>query len=416
LLYNTTIFPHAPQNDWNGASQTIKELVAKYDIQAIGYGNGTASKETEQLARGIDFGRPVSVFMVNESGASIYSASEVAREEFPDHDITVRGAISIGRRLLDPLSELVKIDAKSIGVGQYQHDVNQNRLKEALDQVVESCVNYVGVDLNTASKHLLMYVSGLSSTVAKNIVEYRTKNGGFKTREELKKVAMLGPKAFEQCAGFLRVPGAENPLDNSAVHPESYSVVEAMAKKVSSSVPELISNSNLRKGLKASEFVTETIGQFTIEDILKELEKPGRDPREAIEEFRFAEGVSTMGDLKPGMRIPGIVTNITNFGAFVDIGVKQDGLVHISHLSNRYISDPNEAVKLTQKVMVTVLEVDPSRKRISLSMKDGADQSQSKGGGRPDNKGGSKGGGNKPAAPANPFQAKLAELKKKFAD
>ncbi len=416
LLYNTTIFPHAPQNDWNGASQTIKELVAKYDIQAIGYGNGTASKETEQLARGIDFGRPVSVFMVNESGASIYSASEVAREEFPDHDVTVRGAISIGRRLLDPLSELVKIDAKSIGVGQYQHDVNQNRLKEALDQVVESCVNYVGVDLNTASKHLLMYVSGLSSTVAKNIVEYRTKNGGFKTREELKKVAMLGPKAFEQCAGFLRVPGAENPLDNSAVHPESYSVVEAMAKKVSSSVPELISNSNLRKGLKASEFVTETIGQFTIEDILKELEKPGRDPREAIEEFRFAEGVSTMSDLKPGMRIPGIVTNITNFGAFVDIGVKQDGLVHISHLSNRYISDPNEAVKLTQKVMVTVLEVDPSRKRISLSMKDGADQSQNKGGGRPDNKGGNKGGGNKPAAPANPFQAKLAELKKKFAD
>jgi protein Tex len=416
LLYNTTIFPHAPQNDWNGASQTIKELVAKYDIQAIGYGNGTASKETEQLARGIDFGRPVSVFMVNESGASIYSASEVAREEFPDHDVTVRGAISIGRRLLDPLSELVKIDAKSIGVGQYQHDVNQNRLKEALDQVVESCVNYVGVDLNTASKHLLMYVSGLSSTVAKNIVEYRTKNGGFKTREELKKVAMLGPKAFEQCAGFLRVPGAENPLDNSAVHPESYSVVEAMAKKASSSVPELISNGNLRKGLKASEFVTETIGQFTIEDILKELEKPGRDPREAIEEFRFAEGVSTMADLKPGMRIPGIVTNITNFGAFVDIGVKQDGLVHISHLSNRYISDPNEAVKLTQKVMVTVLEVDPSRKRISLSMKDGAEQSQPKGGGRQDAKGGNKGGGNKPAAPANPFQAKLAELKKKFAD
>jgi uncharacterized protein len=418
LLYNTAIYPHAPQNDWNGATQTIKELVAKYDIQAIGYGNGTASKETEQLARGIDFGRPVSVFMVNESGASIYSASEVAREEFPDHDVTVRGAISIGRRLLDPLSELVKIDAKSIGVGQYQHDVNQNRLKDALDQVVESCVNYVGVDLNTASKHLLMYVSGLSSTVAKNIVEYRTKNGGFKTREELKKVAMLGPKAFEQCAGFLRVPGAENPLDNSAVHPESYSVVEAMAKKASSSVPELISNGNLRKGLKASEFVTETIGQFTIEDILKELEKPGRDPREAIEEFRFAEGVSTMGDLKPGMRIPGIVTNITNFGAFVDIGVKQDGLVHISHLSNRYISDPNEAVKLTQKVMVTVLEVDPSRKRISLSMKDGADQSQPKGGGRQENRGGgsNKGGGNKPAAPANPFQAKLAELKKKFAD
>lgn len=413
LLYNTTIYPHAPQNDWQGATLTIKELVAKYDIEAIGYGNGTASKETEQLARGIDFGKPVSVFMVNESGASIYSASEVAREEFPDHDVTVRGAISIGRRLLDPLSELVKIDAKSIGVGQYQHDVNQNRLKEALDQVVESCVNFVGVDLNTASKHLLMYVSGLSATVAKNIVEYRTKNGGFKNREELKKVAMLGPKAFEQCAGFLRVPGAANPLDNSAVHPESYHVVEAMAKKANSNVPELISNASLRKGLKASEFVSETIGQFTIEDILKELEKPGRDPRAAIEEFRFAEGVSTMEDLKPGMRIPGIVTNITNFGAFVDIGVKQDGLVHISHLSNRYISDPNEAVKLTQKVMVTVLEVDPSRKRISLSMKDGADQSSSRGG-RQENRPSKP--GNKPAAPANPFQAKLMELKKKFAD
>ncbi|MGN6294981.1 MAG: Tex family protein [Chitinophagaceae bacterium] len=415
LLYNTTIYPHAPQNDWQGAVLTIKELVAKYDIQAIGYGNGTASKETEQLARGIDFGKQVSVFMVNESGASIYSASEVAREEFPDHDVTVRGAISIGRRLLDPLSELVKIDAKSIGVGQYQHDVNQNRLKDALDQVVESCVNFVGVDLNTASKHLLMYVSGLSATVAKNIVEYRTKNGGFKNREELKKVTMLGPKAFEQCAGFLRVPGAANPLDNSAVHPESYHVVEAMAKKADSTVPELIGNASLRKGLKASEFVTETIGQFTIEDILKELEKPGRDPRAAIEEFRFAEGVSTMEDLKPGMKIPGIVTNITNFGAFVDIGVKQDGLVHISHLSNRYISDPNEAVKLTQKVMVTVLEVDPARKRISLSMKDGADQSSSsRGGGRQENRPSKP--GNKPAAPANPFQAKLAELKKKFVD
>ena len=415
LLYNTAIYPHAPQNDWQGAVATIKELVAKYDIQAIGYGNGTASKETEQLARGIDFGRPVSVFMVNESGASIYSASEVAREEFPDHDVTVRGAISIGRRLLDPLSELVKIDAKSIGVGQYQHDVNQNRLKDALDQVVESCVNFVGVDLNTASKHLLMYVSGLSATVAKNIVEYRAKNGGFKNREELKKVAMLGPKAFEQCAGFLRVPEAANPLDNSAVHPESYHVVEAMAQKANSTVPELIRNASLRKGLKASDFVSETIGQFTIEDILKELEKPGRDPRAAIEEFRFAEGVSTMEDLKPGMKIPGIVTNITNFGAFVDIGVKQDGLVHISHLSNRYISDPNEAVKLTQKVMVTVLEVDPSRKRISLSMKDGGDQSSSKStGARQENR--SSKPGNKPAAPANPFQAKLAELKKKFAD
>ena len=405
LKYNT-IYPHAPQNDWNGAIATIRELVARYDIQAIGYGNGTASKETEQLVRGIDFGKPVSVFMVNESGASIYSASEVAREEFPDEDVTVRGAISIGRRLLDPLSELVKIDPKSIGVGQYQHDVNQNRLKEALDQVVESCVNFVGVDVNTASKHLLTYVSGLSATVAKNIVEYRSKNGGFRSREELKKVSMLGPKAFEQSAGFLRIPNAENPLDNSAVHPESYSVVEAMAQKAGSTVPELIRNPELRKQLKARDFVTDTIGQFTIEDILKELEKPGRDPRSPIEEFRFAEGVSTMEDLKPGMKVPGIVTNITNFGAFVDVGVKQDGLVHISHLANRYISDPNEAVKLGQKVMATVLEVDLTRKRIALSLKEGTDN-------RPGPK---KSPGAPPAKKEtlNPFQARLMELKKNF--
>lgn len=410
LKYNT-IFPHAPQNDWNGATQTIKELVAKYDIEAIGYGNGTASKETEQLVRGIDFGKPVSVFMVNESGASIYSASEVAREEFPDEDVTVRGAISIGRRLLDPLSELVKIDAKSIGVGQYQHDVNQNRLKEALDQVVESCVNFVGVDVNTASKHLLMYVSGLSATVAKNVVEYRAKNGGFKSRDELKKVSMLGPKAFEQCAGFLRIANASNPLDNSAVHPESYHVVEAMAAKANSTVPELIKNPEVRKQIKAKEFVSETIGQFTIEDILKELEKPGRDPRSPIEEFRFADGVSTMEDLKPGMKIPGIVTNITNFGAFVDVGVKQDGLVHISHLANRYISDPNEAVKLGQKVMATVLEVDIARKRIALSLKDGGERTEVRSQ-KPDAR------GQKPAAKKpetlNPFQAKLMELKKNF--
>lgn len=409
FLKYITIFPHAPQNDWNGATQTIKELVARYDIEAIGYGNGTASKETEQLVRGIDFGKPVSVFMVNESGASIYSASEVAREEFPDEDVTVRGAISIGRRLLDPLSELVKIDAKSIGVGQYQHDVNQNRLKDALDQVVESCVNFVGVDVNTASKHLLTYVSGLSATVAKNIVEYRTKNGGFKSREELKKVSMLGPKAFEQCAGFLRIPNASNPLDNSAVHPESYHVVEAMAAKAGSTVPDLIRNAETRKQIKAREFVSETIGQFTIEDILKELEKPGRDPRSPIEEFRFAEGVSSMEDLKPGMKVPGIVTNITNFGAFVDVGVKQDGLVHISHLANRYISDPNEAVKLGQKVMATVLEVDTGRKRIALSLKEAGGESGAKTqkpGARPQVQ-------SKPAT-LNPFQAKLMELKKNF--
>jgi uncharacterized protein len=410
LKYNT-IFPHPPQNDWNGATQTLKELVAKYDIEAIGYGNGTASKETESLVRGIDFGKPVSVFMVNESGASIYSASEVAREEFPNEDVTVRGAISIGRRLLDPLSELVKIDAKSIGVGQYQHDVNQNRLKDALDKVVESCVNYVGVDVNTASKHLLMYVSGLSATVAKNVVDYRTKNGVFKSREELRKVSMLGPKAYEQCAGFLRIANAKNPLDNSAVHPESYHVVESMAAKVNSTVVELVQNPQLRKEIKAKDFVSETIGQFTIEDILKELEKPGRDPRSPIEEFRFAEGVHTMEDLKPGMKLPGIVSNITNFGAFVDVGVKQDGLVHISHLSNRFISDPNEAVKLGQKVMATVLEVDIARKRIALSLKDGESRKgespkvNPRSGGKPTPK---------KAEPLNAFQAKLMELRKNF--
>ena len=411
LLYNTTIYPHAPQNDWQGASLTLKELVAKFDIAAIGYGNGTASKETEQLVRGIDFGKPVSVFMVNESGASIYSASEVAREEFPDHDVTVRGAISIGRRLLDPLSELVKIDAKSIGVGQYQHDVQQTRLKESLDKVVESCVNYVGVDVNTASRHLLTYVSGLSASVAKNIVEYRSKNGPFKSRAELKKISMLGPKAFEQCAGFLKIRGAVNPLDNSAVHPERYELVQQMATSLNTSINELIGKPELRKKIRIKDFVSETAGQFTIEDILKELEKPGRDPRSPIEEFRFAEGVSTMSDLKPGMKVPGIITNITNFGAFVDVGVKQDGLVHISHLANRFISDPNEAVKLSQKVMVTVLEVDEPRKRIALSLKDAAsDRPAGNQERKPKNK------AIQEAEPVNSFQAKLMELKKKFAD
>lgn len=411
FLNYSTIFPHAPQNDWKGAQQTLKELVARFDIEAIGYGNGTASKETDQLVRSIDFGKQVSVFMVNESGASIYSASEVAREEFPNEDVTVRGAISIGRRLLDPLSELVKIDAKSIGVGQYQHDVNQNRLKEALDQVVQSCVNFVGVDVNTASKHLLMYVSGLTSTVAKNIVEFRNKNGAFSTRDELKKVPMLGPKAFEQSAGFLRIPNAGNPLDNSAVHPESYHIVEAMAQKLEVSVPELIATPEVRRKINVKEFVTETAGQFTIEDILKELEKPGRDPRSPIEEFRFADGLHSIEDLKPGMKVPGIVTNITNFGAFVDVGVKQDGLVHISHLANRYISDPNEAVKLNQKVMVTVLEVDVARKRVALSMKD-----SDSGGTQAPRKPlpGKNTGATRKAEPVNPFQAKLAEIRKKL--
>ena len=414
FLQYETIYPHAPQNEWMNATASLKHLVEQFKIEAIGYGNGTAGKETEKLVRSIDFGKPVSIFMVNESGASIYSASEAAREEFPDEDVTVRGAISIGRRLLDPLSELVKIDAKSIGVGQYQHDVNQNRLNESLDNVVESCVNYVGVDVNTASKHLLMYVSGLTSTTAKNIVEFRNKNGAFKKRDELLKVAMLGPKAYEQCAGFLRIPNADNPLDNSAVHPESYSVVENMASKLNCSVNDLIADAEIRKRVKPKEFVTETVGHFTIEDILKELEKPGRDPREAIEEFRFAEGLSSMDDLKCGMKVPGIVTNITNFGAFVDIGVKQDGLVHVSHLANKYVSDPGEVVKLNQKVLVTVLEVDAARKRISLSMKEDAIPKVQRGNSNTSN-------GNNFTIP-NPakqqsqssFQSSLDALRKKF--
>lgn len=407
LKYNT-IFPHAPQNDWGAAERTINELVDYHKIDAIGFGNGTASKETEQLVRGIDFGRPVSVFMVNENGASIYSASDVAREEFPDEDVTVRGAISIGRRLLDPLSELVKIDPKSIGVGQYQHDVNQHRLQESLDKVVASCVNFVGVDVNAASKHLLTYVSGLSATVAKNMVEYRNQHGPFKNREAFMKVSLLGPKAFEQCAGFLRISGAENPLDNSAVHPESYHVVEAMAAGINSEVKELINDPALRKKINPKDFITDTIGQFTIEDILKELEKPGRDPRAAIEEFRFAEGINTMEDLKPGMKIPGIITNITNFGAFVNVGVKQDGLIHVSHMANRYISDPNQVVKLGQQVMVTVLEADIPRKRIALSLKESGGAKEQKPLVQPRVKRTVK------AESENEFQAKLDALRKNF--
>lgn len=422
LVYNTAIYPHPPQNEWQKSVAELKFLVDKYDIDAIGIGNGTAGRETEQLVRSIDFGKQVNVFQVNESGASIYSASEVAREEFPDQDVTVRGAVSIGRRLLDPLSELVKIDPKSIGVGQYQHDVNQTRLKEALDRIVESAVNFVGVDVNTASKHLLVYVSGLSNTLAKNIVEYRAKNGPFKTREELKKVPMMGPKSFEQCAGFLRIPGAENPLDNSSVHPESYHVVQSMAKDLQASLEDLIKNSELRKKVNKKQYITESIGEYTIDDILKELEKPGRDPRAQIEEFRFDDTIKAIEDVKPGMTVPGIVTNITNFGVFVDIGVKQDGLVHISQLSNTYVSDPNEVVKLQQKVMVTVSEVDVPRKRISLTMKDqakggGGGEKRSSGGGdrKPNNSGGGKSQPKK-QEPLNPFQAKLAELKKKFND
>ncbi|HEX8316126.1 MAG TPA: Tex family protein, partial [Flavisolibacter sp.] len=369
FVYNTTIYPHPPQNQWQESIGEIKHLVQKCDIEAIGIGNGTAGRETESLVRSIDFGKPVSIFQVNESGASIYSASEVAREEFPDHDVTVRGAISIGRRLLDPLSELVKIDPKSIGVGQYQHDVNQTKLKTALDRVVESAVNFVGVDVNTASKHLLQYVSGVSGTLANNIVNYRALNGAFKSRDELKKVPLMGPKSFEQCAGFLRIPNAQNLLDNSSVHPERYALVEQMAKDVRASLEELIKDADVRKKINRKQYINETVGEYTIEDILKELEKPGRDPRAQIEEFQFDANIKSIEDVKVGMIVPGIVTNITAFGAFVDIGVKQDGLVHVSQLSNRFVSDPKEVVKLNQKVTVTVTEVDVARKRIALTMK-----------------------------------------------
>jgi len=407
FLHNSTIYPHPPQNEAAASVAELKALVDRFAVEAIGIGNGTAGRETETLVRGIDFGRHVSIFMVNESGASIYSASEVAREEFPDQDVTVRGAVSIGRRLLDPLSELVKIDPKSIGVGQYQHDVNQSKLKEELDRVVVSCVNHVGVDVNTASKHLLTYVSGLGGTLAKNIVEYRSKNGAFASREEFKRVGMMGPKTFEQCAGFLRIAGAANPLDNSAVHPESYRIVEAMAADLNCSVDDLVRNEDLRKKVVRKKYVSESAGEFTINDILSELEKPGRDPRSPIEEFRFEESIRTMEDIKPGMVVPGIVTNITNFGAFVDIGVKQDGLVHISQLSNTFVSDANSVVRLQQKVKVTVLEVDVARKRISLSMKDSTPQ-------KADKK-----ASTRPRAPKeqpDDFQAKLLALKKKFRD
>jgi uncharacterized protein len=394
----STIFPHPPQMEASAASSELKKLVEKFEIEAIGIGNGTAGRETEQLVRSIDFGKPVSVFMVNESGASIYSASEVAREEFPSEDVTVRGAISIGRRLLDPLSELVKIDAKSIGVGQYQHDVNQTRLKDQLDKVVESCVNHVGVDINTASRHLLAYVSGLSTTLAKNIVDYRLANGPYTSREEIRKVALMGPKSFEQSAGFMRIPSSTNPLDNSAVHPESYHVVQAMAADLGCTVNDLIKDASLRKQITPKKYVSESIGEFTINDILKELEKPGRDPRQIAEEFRFDDTIKSIEDVKVGMKVPGIVTNITNFGAFVDIGVKQDGLLHISQMSNTYISDPNQVVKLQQRLMVTITEVDVARKRISLSIKDEVKRQVPK----------------KKEEPVNNFQSKLNELKKKF--
>jgi uncharacterized protein len=370
LLHNETIYPYPPQNEKGMATKKILSLVNSYKIEAIAIGNGTASRETEAFIRHIRFDNDLQVFMVNESGASIYSASPIAREEFPDYDVTVRGAVSIGRRLMDPLAELVKIDAKSIGVGQYQHDVDQNKLKENLDFVVESCVNAVGVNLNTASKHLLSYVSGLGPKLAQNVVDYRKENGAFSSRKELKKVPRMGDKAFEQCAGFLRIPSAKNPLDNSAVHPESYAVVDAMAKDLGVAVGALIADESVRKQIKPEKYVSPSVGLPTLNDILKELEKPGRDPRSKVKVFEFAEGVNTVNDLYEGMVLPGIVTNITNFGAFVDIGVHQDGLVHISMLANRFVSNPSEVVSLNQHVKVKVISVDKERKRIQLSMKD----------------------------------------------
>lgn len=369
FVHNETIYPHPPQNETAMSIKKILSLVSAYKIEAIAIGNGTASRETEDFIKWVKFDSDIQVFVVSEAGASIYSASKVAREEFPDYDVTVRGAVSIGRRLMDPLAELVKIDPKSIGVGQYQHDVDQQKLQKSLDDVVVSCVNAVGVEVNTASKHLLTYVSGLGPQLAQNIVDYRTENGPFRARKELLKVKRMGAKAFEQSAGFLRIRNAENPLDSSAVHPESYHVVEKMSKDLGCDVRELISNDNKRKELKLEKYITPSTGLPTLKDIVDELAKPGRDPRSKIREFSFAD-VHTMEDLSPGMIVPGIVTNITKFGAFVDIGIKQDGLVHVSNLSKNFTTDPSKVVKLHQHVMVKVIAVDIERKRIQLSMKD----------------------------------------------
>ena len=371
LLYDGVIYPHQPQNDTLGAKQKVLKCVQEFGIEAIAYGNGTASRETEAFLNSLGLPKNIPIVMVNESGASIYSASDVAREEFPDKDITVRGAVSIGRRLMDPLAELVKLDAKSIGVGQYQHDVDQPALKKSLDDVVMSCVNAVGVEVNTASKQLLTYVSGLGPVLAQNIIKYRDENGAFKTRAELKKVARLGDKAFEQCAGFLRIRDAKNPLDASAVHPESYPIVEKMAKDLGVSVSELMKNKSLQNQIQLQKYVTDKVGMPTLKDIMAELSKPGRDPREKFELFSFSEGVNEITDLREGMYLNGIVTNITDFGAFVDIGVHQDGLVHLSQMANRYIKHPSEVVKVAQKVKVRVTSVDVQRKRIQLSMKEG---------------------------------------------
>ena len=369
LLHNEAIYPHPPKSEYQQAARKLVKLVEQYKIEAIAIGNGTASRETEQFVTSQRYDREVQVFVVSEDGASIYSASKTAREEFPEYDVTVRGAVSIGRRLMDPLAELVKIDAKSIGVGQYQHDVDQTKLKASLDQTVESCVNLVGVNVNTASKHLLTYVSGLGPVLAQNIVDYRTQNGAFHSRRELLKVPRMGAKAFEQCAGFLRISGAENPLDNSAVHPESYPIVEKMAKDLKCTVTDLINRKELRSRIQIEKYVTDTVGLPTLTDIMQELDKPGRDPRQQIEVFQFDPNVHTIDDLKEGMELPGIVTNITNFGCFVDIGIKENGLVHVSQLADKFVSDPTTVVSIHQHVRVKVLSIDHERKRIQLTMK-----------------------------------------------
>lgn len=369
LLHNEAIYPHPPKSEYAQAARKIVKLVEQYKIEAIAIGNGTASRETEQFVTSQRYDREVQVFVVSEDGASIYSASKTAREEFPDYDVTVRGAVSIGRRLMDPLAELVKIDAKSIGVGQYQHDVDQTKLKASLDQTVESCVNLVGVNVNTASKHLLTYVSGLGPTLAQNIVDYRTENGPFESRRQLLKVPRMGAKAYEQCAGFLRIPQAKNPLDNSAVHPESYPIVEQMAKDLNCTVADLIKDKELRSKIDLKKYVTDTIGLPTLTDILQELDKPGRDPRQKIQVFEFDKNVRTLDDLQEGMELPGIVTNITNFGCFVDIGIKENGLVHVSQLADRFVSNPADVVRIHQHVRVKVMSIDHERKRIQLTMK-----------------------------------------------
>ncbi|QEC76874.1 Tex family protein [Mucilaginibacter ginsenosidivorax] len=417
LLENTAIYPHTGAGQAREAEKTVQHLFDRYKIEAIAIGNGTAGRETELFVRNLNL-PGVAIVMVNESGASIYSASDVAREEFPDKDITVRGAVSIGRRLMDPLAELVKIDPKSIGVGQYQHDVDQNKLQTSLDDTVMSCVNAVGVELNTASKQILAYVSGLGPQLAQNIVDYRDQNGAFKRRDQLKKVPRLGEKAFEQAAGFLRIHHAENPLDSSAVHPERYSLLEQIAKDMKCTVKDLMGDAAIRRSIPLQKYTSETVGLPTLNDIMAELAKPGRDPREQFEAFSFTDGVNAIGDLKVGMKLPGIVTNITNFGAFVDIGVHQDGLVHLSQITNRFIKDPNEVLKVHQKVEVTVTEVDVNRKRIALSMKEN-DKSEPAARRNDDRRPAA--GNNKPnfnrkpqEAPETDIAIKLAALKNKF--